>query len=34
MDEIRILVEITSEEFYSTDSCGIEYSEDDEVVEF
>ena len=33
MDEIRVLVEIASEEFYSTDTCGIEYSED-EVVEF
>lgn len=33
MDELKILVEITSEEAYGVDTYGIEYSED-EAVEF
>lgn len=33
MDELRILVEVTSEELYGADTCGIECSED-EAVEF
>ncbi len=33
MDELKILVEIISEEAYSTDTKGIECSED-EAVEF
>lgn len=33
MDELRILVEITSEETYGVDTYGIEFSEE-EAVEF
>lgn len=33
MDELRILVEVTSEEMYGTDTYGIECSED-EAIEF
>ena len=33
MDELRILVKITSEEVYGVDTYGIEFSED-EAVEF
>ena len=33
MEELRILVEVTSEEIYGTDVYGIEWTED-EAVEF
>lgn len=33
MNELRDLIEITSEEAYGTDTCGVECSED-EAVEF